>query len=54
MVQVKEIEHVDTRDLSEGLRSIGIDVHELMVKVSDDGLTLVEIKGCYIPSTVNG
>jgi len=48
MVQVQNIQHVDTEKVIEDLRKIGILVTELYVDIGVDRVTSVIINGHYI------
>ena len=48
MVQVQNIQHVDTEKVIEDLRKIGIRVTELYVDIGVDRVTSVIINGYYI------
>lgn len=48
MVQIQEIKHIDTKDLTDKLRKIGINIMTLEIKINIDGLPLINISGRYI------
>jgi len=48
MVQVQNIQHVDTEKVIEDLRKIGILVTELQVDIGVDRVTIVMVNGRYI------
>ena len=48
MVQVQNIQHVNTEQVTEDLRKIGILVTELQVDIGVDRVTSVVVNGRYI------